>query len=134
MALYGAITAVRNASVSVGEVHLCKRPVALTQTLEAHSGTRLSLGIRALRGANPTSSSRDHHNAFTSLAPLEPPTTVPGRVPSSRSLPAILDLNFVRRVRRRQGRRLIALSASFCSSITKVRRWSIAMNSATPEL
>jgi hypothetical protein len=47
-------------------------------------GMRLSAAIRALRRPTLPGAARDHQNAFTSLAPLEHRTTVPGRTSNSR--------------------------------------------------
>ena len=68
-----------------------------TAGLHSRNGTRLSAAIRALRGVTPASCSRDHQNAFTSLAPLEPLTALPGRVRKAFStLSALPHDSFVR--------------------------------------
>src|SRR6516162_11545656 len=51
---------------------LCKAFLGPAGTLDSLNGTRLSAAIRVLRRANPARCRRDHQNAFTSLAPLEP--------------------------------------------------------------
>jgi hypothetical protein len=46
------------------------------ETVDFLNGTLLSAAWTALRGVTRTSCSRDHQNAFTSVAPLKPPTRV----------------------------------------------------------
>jgi hypothetical protein len=60
------ITADRGVSTSLGDQsyftgEVCKASLsAQPETLDSHDGTRLSVGIRVLRGANPAACRRDH--------------------------------------------------------------------------
>ena len=48
------------------------------------NGARVPAAIRAVRGGNTSLVQQRHDNAFTSLASLEPPTTVSGHTSNSR--------------------------------------------------